>query len=145
MVEVQARCAFIVIGLIVVSVLCIKNWTSWEDFRKEEEAHHHNPFTSLFFAILITLGLLNWRLILALFKTMFQIAKGTGPLSLVSTAYLVLLLVFWTMLSDNWEKKKEKEEYVDATWQLSYIGSIVTPIMTAAFIAGIVKTGGKIC
>lgn len=145
MVEVQIRCAFIVAGLVAVSYFCIRNWVEWEEFRKEEEAHHHNPYMGLLFSIIATLVLLNWRLILALLKVSLAVARGTGPLSLLTTAYLVTLMVWWILLSNDWDKKKRKTEFQDATWQFSYIGSIVTPLVTALLIFGIAKTGGKIC
>ena len=145
MVEVQLRCAFIIAGLVAVSYFCIRNWVEWEEFRREEEAHHHNGFMGLFFSILATLVLLNWRLVLSLLKVALAVARGTGPLSLATTAYLVTLMVWWTLFSNDWDNKKNKSEYPDATWQFSYIGSIVTPLVTALLIFGIVKTGGKIC
>ena len=59
-VEALSRCAFTIVGLACVSLLCIQNWASWEDFR-QKMAHHHNPFIRLLFAMIMSLVLLNWN------------------------------------------------------------------------------------
>lgn len=158
MIETVSRCAFSLIGLIVVSIFCIQSWATWSDFREEDEAHHHNPFMNILISIIIALAILNWRLVLALIKILFEmmkvaatmmkgmgeVARGTGPISAAASAYMILLIAFWVHFSNNWEKKKKKKEYMDATWQFAVAG-IVTPILAILIAVGAKYTGGKIC
>ena len=145
MVEVQIRCACIVAGLVAVSFFCIKNWVEWDDFRKEKEARRHDGFMGLLLAILATLVLLNWRLVVALLHATVAAARGSGPLSLATTAYLVTMLVWWVMFSNDWDNKKTQSKFSDASWQFSWVGSIATPVVTALLVYAITETGGTIC
>jgi len=145
MIESMTRCVVIVAGLITTVVFCIMSWASWDEFKEKEEAHHHVPFMNILISLIVSLALLNWRLGLATVNMLIEVARGSSPLSLGISALIVTMIIFWILFSNNWEKNKEKEKFTEASWQFTYIGSIVLPILCAALIFGIAKTGGKIC